>query len=43
MEHGVSAPVAGTVTSVRIAEGQQMEEGVVAVVIEPSPGTESFS
>ena len=43
MEHGVSAPIEGTVTSVRIVEGQQMEEGVVAVVIEPSPGTESCS
>jgi 3-methylcrotonyl-CoA carboxylase alpha subunit len=34
MEHGVTAPRAGTVRTVRIAPGQQIAEGTVVVVIE---------
>jgi biotin carboxyl carrier protein len=34
MEHSVVAPLAGTVKTVRIAPGQQIEEGMVAVLIE---------
>ena len=33
MEHSVTAPVAGTVEAVRIAPGQQVAEGAVAIVI----------
>ncbi len=35
MEHGVTAPRSGMVKAVRFAPGQQITEGVVAVVIEP--------
>ena len=34
MEHGVTAPCAGTVRAVRFAPGQQIAEGMIAVVIE---------
>ena len=37
MEHGVVAPLAGIVQAVRIAAGQQVEEGMLAVIIEPDP------
>ena len=37
MEHGVVAPLAGVVQAVRIAAGRQVEEGVLAVIIEPDP------
>ena len=37
MEHGVVAPLAGIVQAVRIVAGQQVEEGVLAVIIEPRP------
>jgi 3-methylcrotonyl-CoA carboxylase alpha subunit len=43
MEHGVSAPIAGTIASVRIAAGQQVEQGIVAVVIEADAAEDSFA
>jgi len=36
MEIPVEAPVAGTVTEIRVAPEQQITEGDVVVVIEPS-------
>jgi 3-methylcrotonyl-CoA carboxylase alpha subunit len=38
MEHSVRAPLAGTVSAVKIAPGQQVAEGAVALVIEPDVG-----
>jgi biotin carboxyl carrier protein len=35
MEHVISAPSAGTVTSVLVATGQQVENGVALLTIEP--------
>jgi biotin carboxyl carrier protein len=35
MEHSIVAPTAGVVKTVRIAAGQQVEEGMVGVIIEP--------
>ena len=37
MEHGVAAPLAGIVRSVKVAPGQQVEEGAIAVVIDAFP------
>jgi len=37
MEHSVTAPVTGKVASVRIGAGQQVDQGMVAVVIVPDP------
>jgi 3-methylcrotonyl-CoA carboxylase alpha subunit len=34
MEHGITAPRAGTVRAVRVAPGQQIAEGTIVVVIE---------
>jgi 3-methylcrotonyl-CoA carboxylase alpha subunit len=38
MEHSVLAPVSGTVRAVRIAAGQQVEQGAPAVSIEAGEG-----
>jgi 3-methylcrotonyl-CoA carboxylase alpha subunit len=35
MEHSVLAPLSGTVRAVRIAAGQQVEQGAPAVSIDP--------
>jgi len=35
MEHAVKTPLTGTVESVRVAAGQQAEQGIVAVVVRP--------
>jgi biotin carboxyl carrier protein len=37
MEHSVTAPVPGKVAIVRIAAGQQVDEGMVAIVIDSDP------
>jgi biotin carboxyl carrier protein len=37
MEHSVLAPLAGQVKMVRIAPGQQLQGGMVALLIEPDP------
>jgi biotin carboxyl carrier protein len=37
MEHAVTASIAGMVKTVRIAAGQQVEQGMLAVLIEADP------
>jgi 3-methylcrotonyl-CoA carboxylase alpha subunit len=37
MEHSISAPLAGSVRVVGVAAGQQVEQGAVAVEIDPDP------
>jgi biotin carboxyl carrier protein len=41
MEHTVSAPVAGTVSDVRVQAGQQVEAGTVLVTVEETAAEET--